>query len=135
MNRLSFLSRSPVFYSSLRKYTTSESDLLLTKQAVDRIRYLQKEHNDPNTALRLCVESGGCSGLQYKFSIAKGSNPDDRIFEREGAKVYVDETSLDFVKGSRIDFKNELIGYSFRIDQNPQSSQACSCGTSFAAKE
>ncbi|XP_025946614.1 iron-sulfur cluster assembly 2 homolog, mitochondrial, partial [Apteryx rowi] len=84
--------------------------------------------------LRLQVEGGGCSGFQYKFSLDTVINPDDRVFEQGGARVVVDVDSLAFVKGSMVDFSQELIRSSFQVVSNPQAEKGCSCGTSFSVK-
>ncbi|XP_028914547.1 LOW QUALITY PROTEIN: iron-sulfur cluster assembly 2 homolog, mitochondrial [Ornithorhynchus anatinus] len=84
--------------------------------------------------LRLQVEGGGCSGFQYRFSLDTVLNPDDRVFERGGARVCVDSDSLAFVKGAVVDFSRELIRSSFQVVDNPQAEQGCSCGTSFSVK-
>nr|XP_025037754.1 iron-sulfur cluster assembly 2 homolog, mitochondrial isoform X3 [Pelodiscus sinensis] len=84
--------------------------------------------------LRLQVEGGGCSGFQYKFSLDTVINPDDRVFEQDGARVVVDVDSLAFVKGAMVDFSQELIRNSFQVVSNPQAEQGCSCGTSFSVK-
>lgn len=84
--------------------------------------------------LRLQVEGGGCSGFQYKFSLDTVVNPDDRVFEQGGARVVVDVDSLAFVKGSMVDFSQELIRSSFQVVSNPQAEKGCSCGTSFSVK-
>ncbi|NXA31680.1 ISCA2 protein, partial [Eudromia elegans] len=92
--------------------------------------------------LRLQVEGGGCSGFQYKFSLDTVIQPDDRraggaraaVFEQGGARVVVDVDSLAFVKGSMVDFSQELIRSSFQVVSNPQAEKGCSCGTSFSVK-
>jgi iron-sulfur cluster assembly accessory protein len=81
--------------------------------------------------LRVAVEGGGCSGFQYRFEVERGSAPDDLIIERAGARVAIDPVSLQYLAGSQLDFADELIGASFRVD-NPNATASCGCGTSFA---
>ena len=81
--------------------------------------------------LRVAVEGGGCSGFQYKFDFADSPNPDDLVIERDGAKVVIDDMSLEFLGGSEIDYTNELIGSAFKI-HNPNATAGCGCGTSFS---
>ena len=88
----------------------------------------------PNGFLRLRVDGGGCSGFQYKFELDSASQDDDVLFEKAGAKLVIDETSLDMVRGSTIDFVEEMISSSFQVLSNPQSESSCGCGSSFAPK-
>jgi len=81
--------------------------------------------------LRVAVEGGGCSGFSYKFDFAEAANDDDLVLERDGAKVVIDEMSLEFLAGSEIDYANELIGSAFKIN-NPNATANCGCGTSFS---
>jgi iron-sulfur cluster assembly accessory protein len=81
--------------------------------------------------LRVSVEGGGCSGFQYKFDIQEAPAPDDIVIEQDGAKVVVDPVSLQYMDGSALDYVNDLIGASFKIE-NPQATAACGCGTSFS---
>ena len=82
-------------------------------------------------ALRISVEGGGCSGFQYKFDLVPDAAPDDVVLERAGATVVIDQVSLGFLAGSEIDFVDDLIGASFRVN-NPKATQSCGCGTSFS---
>jgi len=86
--------------------------------------------NDPKLKLRIFVDSGGCSGFQYEFKMDDQQSTDNLI----GSEVIVDELSLGFIKGSTIDYKQEMIKSSFAVTNNPQSESACGCGSSFALK-
>ena len=98
-----------------------------------------KEAN-PQLALRVTVESGGCHGFQYLMSLTNTSSisaEDDTLFEAgdgSGAKVVLDEPSLELLKGSKIDYTMELIGSQFKVVGNPAATSSCGCGTSFDIK-
>lgn len=81
--------------------------------------------------LRIAVDGGGCSGFSYRFDIANETNKDDVIFERDGSKVLIDELSLVYMGGSEIDFVDDLMGQTFKIN-NPNAVASCGCGTSFS---
>lgn len=81
--------------------------------------------------LRVSVNGGGCSGFEYKFGFADAPEDDDLVLERDGAKVVIDDISLEFLTGSEIDYVNELIGAAFKI-HNPNATANCGCGTSFS---
>ena len=86
---------------------------------------------DKSKYFRITVLGGGCAGFQYKFDFDNQKNNDDIIVETGKVSVIVDTTSFEFIKGSKIDYVNELIGSSFKIF-NPQASSSCGCGTSFS---
>ena len=88
----------------------------------------------PEGYLRLRVDGGGCSGFQYKFELDTEKHEDDAVFEKAGAKLIIDETSLDLVRGSTIAFVEEMISSSFQVVNNPNSESNCGCGASFAPK-
>jgi iron-sulfur cluster assembly accessory protein len=107
----------------------------VTKSCAKRIKALQKSAHNDQLVLRVMVESGGCSGFQYVFKMETPDlSEEDKIFERDGAKVVVDAGSLDLIKGATIDFEQELIRSAFAVTNNPQSETACGCGSSFAIK-
>ena len=83
-------------------------------------------------ALRLSVDSGGCHGFTYKFSISNSFNQDD--IRLEDNLLVIDKESLNLVDGSQIDFKDELIGKAFSVIENPRAGSACGCGVSFDLK-
>lgn len=109
---------------------TSAPDVTLTASAAKRINAILAKQ-DGAAYLRVSVEGGGCSGFSYKFDFAGEAAPDDLIVELDGAKVVIDEMSLEFLRGSQIDFSTELIGAAFKI-RNPNATAACGCGTSFS---
>lgn len=96
--------------------------------------------SNPNLLLRVTVESGGCHGFQYLMSLTNANSvsaDDDIVFEAAdgtGAKVVMDEPSLELLKGSKIDYTMELIGSQFKVVGNPAASSSCGCGTSFDIK-
>jgi iron-sulfur cluster assembly protein len=108
----------------------STPDVTLTASAAKRINAILAKQ-DGAAFLRVSVEGGGCSGFSYKYDFAPAANPDDLVVELDGARVLIDEMSLEFLKGSEIDFTNELIGAAFKI-RNPNATSGCGCGTSFS---
>ncbi|PNY19961.1 Iron-sulfur cluster assembly 2, mitochondrial [Tolypocladium capitatum] len=131
--------------------------LEITPRAAKRLSEIMKKDSNPNLALRIQVESGGCHGFQYLMSLitipAEGSrewssvvneddsifqySPDDAALESEpqgSARIILDEPSLDLLKGSKVDFTMELIGSQFKIVDNPYATSSCGCGTSFDIK-
>ena len=104
--------------------------ITLTDRAANRIREIVAA--DPGKrALRVAVNGGGCSGFQYDFTLVADPEGDDMVIEHSGAMALVDPVSQAYMEGARIDFVDDLIGQSFRID-NPMASASCGCGTSFS---
>lgn len=107
----------------------------MTDSCVRRLKELRtKEPSAEGSMLRLCVEAGGCSGFQYTFSLDNKKNADDRVFEKNGVKLVVDNVSYDFVKGSTVDYEEELIRSAFVVSTNPSAVGGCSCKSSFMVK-
>jgi iron-sulfur cluster assembly accessory protein len=102
---------------------------ILTERAATRITQMMKAEA-PHSMLRIAVDGGGCSGFQYSFHIDAQRNDDDIMVERSGAHVVIDEISLRYMNGSVIDFVDDLMGQSFKIE-NPQAKASCGCGVSF----
>jgi iron-sulfur cluster insertion protein len=103
----------------------------ISDRAAGRIAKLVAEDGKDDLMLRVTVSGGGCSGFQYGFSLDDQCNDDDRLFERNGVGVVIDEVSLDLLKGSEIDFVEDLIGSYFAV-KNPNASSTCGCGSSFS---
>jgi iron-sulfur cluster insertion protein len=107
----------------------SEPSITLSERAARRIVEILRAEDA--ALMRVSVEGGGCSGFQYRFDLVQDRAPDDIMIERDGARVVVDPISLGFVRGAEIDFVDELIGASFKIN-NPNITASCGCGTSFS---
>ena len=101
-------------------------EINFTKQAVEKINQLLAKKS-AETFFRIAVKGGGCSGFKYDFSF------DDKIDENDlkQEKIVIDKSSLEMLKGSQVDFTNELIGNSFKIS-NPKTKSSCGCGVSFS---
>jgi iron-sulfur cluster assembly accessory protein len=108
----------------------TSSQLTLSPSAAQRIHAIGKAEGRP-VMLRVAVEGGGCSGFQYQFDLVDEAQPDDLRIERDGAAALVDEMSLVLLKGSEIDFVDELAGAEFRV-RNPNAKSSCGCGVSFS---
>ena len=111
--------------------TTGDRQVGLTESAAKRIAWLIAQEGDASLMLRLSVSGGGCSGFQYGFSFDNARQTDDHLFERDGVKMVVDETSLDLLAGAEVDYVEDLVGSSFQV-KNPNATSSCGCGSSFA---
>ncbi len=107
------------------------SGVQLTDSAAKRIGEIRDAEGNAALMLRLAVLGGGCSGFQYKFDLTDAVNDDDRIFENGDTKLLVDEVSLGLLEGAVVDFKEDLGGSFFAVD-NPNASANCGCGVSFS---
>jgi iron-sulfur cluster assembly accessory protein len=108
----------------------SEMTVRLTERAAHRIAEIAAGEGSP-AVMRLSVEGGGCSGFQYRFDLPSEPADDDTIVETGSAKLVVDAVSLPYLLGAEVDFVDDLIGSSFKV-QNPNATASCGCGTSFA---
>lgn len=110
---------------------TSAAPFRLTERAAERIAEIVASQGG-QSALRVAVLAGGCSGFQYKFDLTdSAAEADDQVIQRDGAKVLIDAASMDLLAGSELDFTDALMGAHFAV-KNPNASSACGCGTSFA---
>ena len=104
-------------------------DLTMTDRAARRIGEILGA--EPGAMLRLSVLGGGCSGFQYKFNVERERADDDVLVVRNGITMLVDPVSLQYLAGSEVDFVDDLIGASFKVN-NPKAKTSCGCGTSFS---
>ena len=101
----------------------------ITDNAQEHIATVLKK--DSAKYFRITVLGGGCAGFQYKFDFENLKNEDDILIHNEKIDVIIDETSMELIQNSKIDYVQELIGSSFKIT-NPQATSSCGCGTSFS---
>ena len=103
----------------------------MTQNAVAKVKEIMAQQNPVPAGLRIGVVGGGCSGFQYNFSFEDQRTDDDLVIERNGAAVLVDSTSLELLKGSELDYVEEMVGSSFQV-KNPNATSSCGCGNSFS---
>ncbi|MFV3075742.1 iron-sulfur cluster insertion protein ErpA [Niveispirillum fermenti] len=105
--------------------------MTLTDSAARRIVKLATLEGNPDQMLRLSVSGGGCSGFQYGFDFDVTVNEDDHVFTHAGARLVVDDVSLDLLAGAELDYVEDLMGSYFKVG-NPNAASSCGCGTSFS---
>jgi iron-sulfur cluster assembly accessory protein len=131
---LRLLLESGLFHETADRENTQnlreQMTVTVTERAARRIGEILRQE-PAGTMLRASVEGGGCSGFQYKFDTERERADDDIVIEQSGATVLIDPVSLNYMAGSEIDFVDDLIGSSFKIN-NPKATASCGCGTSFA---
>jgi len=110
---------------------TAQTAFGISENAAKRVAELRAAEGNDRLMLRVAVDGGGCNGFQYRFDFDEAVNDDDTVFERDGVKVVVDEISLDFLGDAQVDYKQELIGSYFAVE-NPNATSNCGCGTSFS---
>ena len=101
--------------------------ITLSDSAVTRVQDILAEENQPDLKLRVFVQGGGCSGMQYGFTIEDTLNEDDFQFDN----VVVDSMSMQYLTGAEIDYKEDINGSQFNI-KNPNAQTTCGCGSSFS---
>ena len=102
--------------------------IIITESAQQRIQAILAEENNPTLRVRAFVQGGGCSGMQYGFTLDESTDPDDD-FEVSG--VLVDSMSMQYLTGAVIDYREDAMGSNFVID-NPNAQTSCGCGSSFS---
>ena len=109
-------------------------EITLTDAAASAVRELMEKRELENYALRVYVGGGGCSGFQYGMALDDKVRDADLVFTHQGVKVIIDEMSINYMRGSTIDYVDELMGSGFQI-HNPNAVAACGCGNSFRTQE
>jgi len=97
------------------------------------VEHLNEINENSTQYLRIVVEAGGCHGFQYLLDLTQNIDPDDDIiFEKNGAKVVIDTMSLPYIDGATLNYKDDLMGSTFEIIDNPNATESCGCGGSFS---
>ena len=105
--------------------------ITITENAVVKLKDILAEENNPKLKLRVFVQGGGCSGMQYGFTLDEEKAEDDWDLESNGVTVLVDSMSGGYLQGAVIDYKDDAMGSSFSIS-NPNAQTTCGCGSSFS---
>ncbi len=132
LNRVLYngLCNGPKVNQALPMETQVQTAVSVSPGAAKRIAALTAAEG-PAMMFRIAVNGGGCSGFQYDFTFDDTPTGDDILIEQDGARVLIDQVSLEFIGGSVIDFVEDLMGSHFEI-KNPQAKSSCGCGTSFS---
>jgi iron-sulfur cluster assembly accessory protein len=112
--------------------TGTSEQLVITDAAVERIKSLLVKEQKPDAGLRLYISGGGCAGMSYGMSIDDSVSADDAVVKTKGVRVVVDKLSLIYLRGSKIDYVENLQTSGFQIE-NPNAASSCGCGLSFKA--
>ncbi|MGH8475111.1 MAG: iron-sulfur cluster insertion protein ErpA [Methylococcales bacterium] len=108
-----------------------EAPVRFSGKAAAKVCELLIEEENPDLKLRVYITGGGCSGFQYGFAFDNEISEDDTAVERDGVTVLIDSTSIEYLKGAEIDYKDDLNGAQFII-RNPNAATTCGCGSSFS---
>ena len=114
-----------------QKVDNSEPILAVTPLASEMAKTAMEREGLKDAGLRVAVVGGGCSGFQYNLSFETTARADDTVLEQNGVRLFVDSTSLPYLRGMTIDYITGLHGAGFKF-VNPNASRTCGCGSSFA---
>lgn len=109
----------------------SDMPLKVTEKAIEMAKKAIQEEGLENHGLRIAVQGGGCSGLQYTLDFSDTARPGDSVFKVDGLDIYVDMASLQYLKGAEVDYVSGLNGTGFKFS-NPNATRTCGCGHSFS---
>ena len=102
----------------------------ISENAIKKIKDVSNKSKS-NKFFRISVTGGGCQGFSYKFNFENHIQNDDKVFNFSEVKILIDETSLNFLDGSKLDYIEDMMGSYFKMS-NPQATSTCGCGTSFS---
>jgi iron-sulfur cluster insertion protein len=105
--------------------------ITITENVDTKVAEILQEEGNAEASLRVFVQGGGCSGMQYGFTLETEQNEDDFVIEQQGVKYLVDAMSMQYLQGAVIDYKEDLQGANFVIS-NPNAETSCGCGSSFS---
>lgn len=105
--------------------------ITLTEQAVNKLKQILSSDDTTDAKIRIYVEGGGCAGFSYGFSIEESVQEDDFVVSEKELDVLIDPISMSYLEGIVVDFKNDINGERFAI-QNPKAASTCGCGSSFS---
>ncbi len=111
--------------------TPETDDIQITEKAANRVKGILKSEGKDGYALRISVIGGGCSGMSYNMSFDNELGEFDKVFEAQGVKIYCDLKSWLYLKGTTVDFSDDILSGGFKI-KNPNAARTCGCGTSFS---
>lgn len=111
--------------------TFAPEPIVVTESALNKVRSLVEEEENPDLKLRVFVTGGGCSGFQYGFAFDEAFGEDDALVEKEGVTVVIDALSYPYLVGASLDYEEGLQGSRFKVE-NPNASSTCGCGSSFS---
>ena len=111
--------------------TNANVAISLSGSAATKVRELLQEQDKEGRVLRVYIQGGGCSGFQYGFNFESSAASDDTLLERDGVTVAVDPMSYQYLIGAEVDYKEDLQGARFVIN-NPNATTTCGCGSSFS---
>ena len=114
---------------------TESIAISLTQRAADELKALMVAEDKADSALRVWVAGGGCSGMQYGMALDDGEPAaDDKVLDHLGVKIYVDDMSLQYMQGAVVDYVDDQMGPGFKIE-NPNATSSCGCGSSFSTED
>lgn len=116
--------------NELASKKNSDDSLTITSNAASKLKQILKEEKKEGMGLRIKVFPGGCSGFKYGFEFENKQKDDDKVFEVDEVKFFIDQNSLTMIKGSKVDYSSGLHGTGFKIS-NPSANHTCGCGDSF----